>query len=696
MRADPGISMKFFISALLSLVLALGALGGLRACAADTPPQPRLADPDDFKGKVGEVGRFSLVNDAGRAAAPRIISFGQVFRPGEAAARAAVEVLVDGKPLPTQMNPKAFNPDGSVRHAILTIETPPLAAGARAEATIVSRSSNAGAQAAAPEVAPPAVVVDILETGGKKRLARVELAKIAPRQDQAGSPWLSGPLAQERRYVADVDGGLQLVFDVFMPVRGPARVDVAFHHDRIGTRRSDVRTYDVELLVDGKTAYRAQEVRHYPFSNWHTVLWTDNGEAPRVVPDLDMLRTAAATPRYLDNVAIKPRLLDEISRAGREGAPKPLSRGLVSRNMPGTGGRMDIGPLPTWAVVDLLHGSAATRRALLASADAAGSIPWHLRDAEGRPLTIDDHPRLWLDIRGGEVPGILPDAFDLEFEDWRIDDAHQPSLTYLPYLLTGSQYYRDELAQQAAFVLLSYDPGFRGEEQGLIIGRNGEAWQQVRGLAWSLRTLATAAYALPSEDPLQPYFDSKLRANLAKLVELYVEGRKLKSAGEIEGWMPGAYSPEDMTAPWQQAFLATVLNWANDMGYADAGRVVAWMSNFLSGLFTNADKGFNADRGAAYRLPIEDDDGERIRSWRRLYTESEMPEKDAGEVDEMWGDYGWIMRAGVGAAYSITGSPQAAEAYRFIGERMRRMREPVPTDPTFAIAPSRPLPSAGK
>src|SRR5690606_6400557 len=121
----------------------------------------------------------------------------------------------------------------------------------------------------------------------------------------------------------------------------------------------------------------------------------------------------------------------------------------------------------------------------------------------------------------------------------------------LPYLLTGSQYYRDELAQQAAFVLLFYDPGFRGGKNGLIIGDDGQAWQQVRGLAWSLRTLATAAFILPSDDPMQGYFDRKLRGNLAKLVELYVDDRKLKDAGEIEGWVPGAYSPENMTAPWQ-------------------------------------------------------------------------------------------------------------------------------------------------
>src|SRR5690606_26092805 len=251
-------------------------------------------------------------------------------------------------------------------------------------------------------------------------------------------------------------------------------------------------------------------------------------------------------------------------------------------------------------------------RALLANGDAAGSVPWHIRDRKnGRPLTLDDHPGLWLDPRGQDAAkDVLPDGFDLEAEDWRIDDAHQPSLTYLPYLLTGSQYYRDELAQQAAFVLLFYDPGFRGREKGLFIGDEGQAWQQVRGVAWSLRTLATAAYALPADDPMQPYFDRKLRANLAKLVELYVKDRELKSAGEIEGWVPGAYSPEHMTAPWQQGFLAVVLNWTNDMGYADAGRMAGWMSNFLSGLFTNADKGFDPNRGAAYRLPVYNDDGE--------------------------------------------------------------------------------------
>ena len=34
---------------------------------------------------------------------------------------------------------------------------------------------------------------------------------------------------------------------------------------------------------------------------------------------------------------------------------------------------------------------------------------------------------------------------------WAIDTAHQPALSYLPYLVTGSQYYLDELMAQTEF-----------------------------------------------------------------------------------------------------------------------------------------------------------------------------------------------------------------------------------------------------
>ena len=277
----------------------------------------------------------------------------------------------------------------------------------------------------------------------------------------------------------------------------------------------------------------------------------------------------------------------------------------------------------------------------------------------------------------------------MEQQGWTIDDAHQPSLTYLPYLLTGSQFYRDELAHQAAFVLLMVDAGYRGGAQGLFMGEDNGSYEQVRALAWSLRTLAHAAYILPASDPMRGYFDAKLKGNLAKMVQLYVRDGTMKSAGALEGWVQGAYEPEGVLAPWQQSFLIVVLNWINDMGYHDAGQVASWMSNFIAGLFTNQDQGFNPDNGAAYNVRVYDPKEQyRFKTWAEAFTRSDLDDLSFNEIEEEWKAYGNVMRAGVGAAYAASRSPRAWQAYQFVSNRANRVEMPYRGDPTFAIVPS--------
>jgi hypothetical protein len=412
------------------------------------------------------------------------------------------------------------------------------------------------------------------------------------------------------------------------------------------------------------------------------------------------LEAAAAVPRYVTDFNIAGDFLDQISRAADELGDRPMESGTVDSHMPDTGGRMDIGPMPTWAVIDLMIGTEASRKVLLANADAAGSVPWHLRDRKtGLSLTLDAYPNLWLDSRGGNtVQGVLPEAFNEENHGWSIDDAHQPALTYLPYLLTGSQYYRDELTAQAAFVLFYYDPNFRGQSHGLMIGEHGESWQQVRGISWSLRTLANAAFILPTTYPLHGYFDAKLKGNLAKLVQLFVVDRKMKAAGPMEGWVKGDYGSPGASAPWQQGFLATILTWVNDMGYPDAGRMVGWMSNFLAGAFTSGDQGFDPMRGVAYIMVVFDPDtGRLLNNWGESYAKSQLANKSAKDVEEYWQDYGRVMQAALAGAYSNNLIPRVQKAYEFVLSRSNQIAWPhAKGDPTFAILarPVQPTPAA--
>jgi hypothetical protein len=641
---------------------------------------------------LAPVGKFEIHADASMPA--RTISFGQIFAPGAVQRGDHLQVLMDGHAISTQTDSKAFHADGSVRHAILTIDLPKLSSGKALDAIVVKSDAAPAAAGDAAPIPSLDVILKIKGPDGVVKPVTLNLPAIAqnPKNVVPGF-WINGPLARERRFVTDVNDRLQVIFDVFTPHEGPARIDVIFHNDWTGIRHDDNFNYDVEMRLAGAIAFQAKGVHQYSFSTWHHLLWSDGKPSVRIVQDLGMLAAAAGVPRYTPDFSIAREFLEQISQAAAKVGDRAMEPGIVDSHMPDTGGRMDIGPLPTWAVIDLIKPSEDSRKVLLANGDAAGSVPWHLRDRKtGLPLTIDAHPRLWLDSRGGDtIQGILPEPFSEELHGWTIDDAHQPSLTYLPYLLTGSQYYRDELAAQAAYVLLYYDPDFRGQNHGLIIGEHGEAWQQVRGLSWSLRTLATAAFILPGNDPMRGYFDAKLRGNLAKLVQLYVQDRIMKSADQVEGWVPGDYRPEGSIAPWQQNFLAVVLNWANDMGYADAGRMIGWMSNFIIGPFTSADRGFDPAFGAAYNLHLFDPETHhRLSSWAEVFQKSGLSKLPPKEVEEAWQDYGMIVRAGTGAAYSVTGSPRAKAAYEFTLARTNRITYPLAKgDPTFAIQPRR-------
>jgi len=682
-ESDGGLKMTWGKSLILASGLFIGGLFVSSPVLAQAPAG-------------GPVAKFALHADASMPA--RTVSFGQIFAPGAVQRGDRLQVMLDGRAAPTQLDPKAFNADGSVRHAIVTVALPQLPSGKTLDGQIIKQADATAPATSAPAAIPAlTVTLNIKGPGGAVKPVTIDLPAIAqnPKNAVPGF-WINGPLAQERRYMADVNERLQILFDVFTPAQGPARIDVILHNDWTGIRHDDNFDYDVEMRLAGAPVFQARGVHQYSFSTWHRLLWTDGKPSVRVVPDLAGLAAAGAVPRYEPGFRIAGSFLDQISRAANKVGDKVMDTAMVDTHMPDTGGRMDIGPLPAWAVIDLMHAGEDSRKVLLANGDAAGSVPWHLRDRKtGQPLTVDAYPNLWLDSRGEAVPGVLPEPFNEENHGWTLDDAHQPSLSYLPYLLTGSQYYRDELAAQAAYVLLFYDPNFRGQSHGLFIGEHGEAWQQVRSVAWSFRTLATAAYVLPAGDPMRGYFDAKLRGNLAKLVQLFVQERRLKSAGPLEGWVPGAYRPDNWSAPWQQGFLVVVLNWINDMGYPDAGRMVGWMSNYIDGLFTSGDQGFNPDSGAAYMLQVYDaDTNRRFNSWAELYQKSDQAKRPAKDVDDTWTNYGLIMRAATGATYGLTGSPRSRAAYEYATSRSNRISYPeAKGDPTFAIQP-RTMPEA--
>ena len=164
-----------------------------------------------------------------------------------------------------------------------------------------------------------------------------------------------------------------------------------------------------------------------------------------------------------------------------------------------TGGRPEIGPYPLWMVRFLLTMEPRWRDFVLAAGDLAGSWPIHVRArATDRIMTIDERPDFWLDERGQDRPRWKPPRQQPDAQQDRLtpDLAHQPSLAYVPYLVTGDHYYLEEAYFWANYCLLASWPHPREKSRGLLA-------DQIRGDAWALRNLGDAAWVATDGDAEQ-------------------------------------------------------------------------------------------------------------------------------------------------------------------------------------------------
>ena len=158
-------------------------------------------------------------------------------------------------------------------------------------------------------------------------------------------------------------------------------------------------------------------------------------------------------------------------------------------------------------------------------ADLAGSWPIHYRDKDtGMPVRLDDYP--YMSLLGNPGDKVNPKTGKSEAfpacasqadckSPYTPDSAHQPSMGYLAYVVGGDYDHLEELMFWANYNMLESNPHYRAFEQGLL------KWGQVRGQAWSLRTLGFAAYIVPDDHSFKAYFNPQARgpAHAPRLVE---------------------------------------------------------------------------------------------------------------------------------------------------------------------------------
>lgn len=593
---------------------------------------------------AGTVVTDTLFNQITAAQANVPVTFGQVFKDGDVPQGATLTATLNGQPVTLQVDPKATNPDGSLRHAVLTVMVPSLAGGAKLPLTLATGATL--------PAGPAITLSQLLATGynatasfniGGKTYA-VNARGLLQAAANAGTcvawgtqcnVWLSGPLASEwvvNSPATASDGTTAPNLQVYFAVRaysngvpgtvGMVRTDIVVENSNAYAPQGQPQY--TATLTSGSASYTSPALTQYSYTRWHHDLWWNNAQ-PQIYlqQDTQYIQDSMAVSRYM------PLTPDESFLASLRQTCAPLDHCDQTQTMGNTGAQAAIGPLPRWTSVYIIDPDVRAYNWMLANTDALGAYSIHYRDqATGFPVSIQKHPDVtiadwsWASISGNpqEKADLLPPNKGLQNPNvW--ENAHQPAESYVPYMVTGSWYYMSELAFGASHNEIWPNEAYRGYSKGLIDAAQG----QVRGKAWVLREMADAAWLLPDNYPLKTEFNADVENSLADWNAKYTNNPNanplhVMNQGPVYDMHGGT---NNGIAPWQHNFLTWSVGHAAELGFAGAAEFRDWLAKFEIGLMTdwqaNPTQGYCWLEASAYSLQVKDASGNWLPSYTAAY-----------------------------------------------------------------------------
>ena len=578
-----------------------GAIAGTPITVITTPTDPNgavtpVAPVTTPAGTLVVITDVRLQNSTTAAQTSVPITFGQVFAVGSVKPTdIMVGRLEDNSLVTLQMDVKATHADGSVRHAIFSAIVPTIAANTT---RTMSLAKNGGSTTAA-AVTSAQLLAAGFTASASATIGGVKYTASADQLLKAGAKatWLTGAIANEWQVSAPLTSAAGVAhphLSARFAVRyyggvKKARVDVTIENDWAYEPSPQNFTYDAEILVGGKSVYAKTALTHLNHARWRKLYWW-GGDAPQVdtLPNTKYLIASRAVPNYDPAVTISESVLAGLASRFTGGATEPMAIGVATGYMPTTGAHEDIGLLPSWAVSYVMTADKRARTATLGTADLAGSFSAHYRDRKtDRPVSLMNYP--YMTILGRATDTWNPDTKLYESfpgcggdcsSPYTHDSPHQPSFAYVPYLVTGDYYYLEEMQFWAMWNTFSSNPGYRQGNKGLF------ASDQVRGQAWSIRTLAQAAYLTPDADPLKKDLTYFLNSNFDWYNATYTDNGVGNKLGLITNGYALDYNGGNGIAPWQDDFFTSAVGVAVELGFTKGVNLLAWKSKSPVGRMT--------------------------------------------------------------------------------------------------------------
>jgi len=380
-----------------------------------------------------------LITNLGAAQSRYPLQFGQVFEPGRIPS--FPQVQVNGEAIPTQADVKLRHPDGSVKHAILSVLLPSLPANGSLTLAFINQVSGNNIPLDVAGMLDTAFDFDAVLEVSNPTLSPGRETQISARSmlreaktcvdDVTKNPtalcayWTKGSIATtvilaDHSPRRSYDFGLTT--DDLRPVRpifhvtfwpGINKVRVRFIGENSNPKAMQTDFYNVSLKVGTKAqqVFTKPDFVHHYGTRWTKAFWI--GEAPdpkvNVRYDLASLTATRMVAHYAPNRVIDAEV--DAQWSAWQKVHKDLGDSAFWTTYMGTaGGRGEIGDNPVWMVRWLYSGDWRAREIALTLADLAGNWPMQVRESAtdktldksqtvsglGRTVTAYGRPTLWL------------------------------------------------------------------------------------------------------------------------------------------------------------------------------------------------------------------------------------------------------------------------------------------------------------
>jgi hypothetical protein len=331
---------------------------------------------------------------------------------------------------------------------------------------------------------------------------------------------------------------------------------------------------------------RAVLIRGGVFSHWL-------GTNPQVVPahSRTYLASTYLVPVY------QPSSINEGALAALTTTYNPGRLAYTSGSMGGTGYAPDIGLLPNSAALYLVSGDVRAYRSVLSCGFSLANYCIHHRDqVTNRPLLFTDRP--WHSNATDTNMPIPSGANSCVYAS-----SHHPAASYLPYLLTGWNWFVEEQQFQVTDHYLARNESYRdGSNYFFYPSAGGYAHNEnggMRAIGWQYRACAMSACLTPDSDTtMRANFLDVLKFNIDKYKRIYdgthwtnpssgiVYNIGSNNLGHPSFGSSGGNSTDSVNyynGTWQSAFFIASVGFSYDMGLvtgADLTKLV-WLRDWL-------------------------------------------------------------------------------------------------------------------